>query len=72
MTAWIFGRRLAWQRTRHFCSKCAVDRVELRINRRFKRQRRSWTRKGAEHLAQLLWLSKLVLTIGPFGGTKPL
>jgi hypothetical protein len=36
------------------------------------RAARSWTRKGAEHLAQLLWLSKLVLTIGPIGGTKPL
>jgi len=30
--------------------------IEVRINRRFKRQGRSWTRRGAEHLAQLLWL----------------
>jgi hypothetical protein len=30
--------------------------IEVRINRRFKRQGRSWSRSGAEHLAQLLWL----------------
>jgi Uncharacterised protein family (UPF0236) len=30
--------------------------IEMRINRRFKRQGRSWSRRGAEHLAQLLWL----------------
>lgn len=30
--------------------------IEVRINRRFKRQGRSWSRNGAEHLAQLLWL----------------
>jgi Uncharacterised protein family (UPF0236) len=30
--------------------------IEVRINRRFKRQGRSWTQPGAEHLAQLLWL----------------
>jgi Uncharacterised protein family (UPF0236) len=30
--------------------------IEVCINRRFKRQGRSWTRRGAEHLAQLLWL----------------
>jgi hypothetical protein len=36
------------------------------------RAARFWTRKGAEDLAQLLWLSKLVLTIGPIGGTKAL
>jgi hypothetical protein len=30
--------------------------IEVRINRRFKRQGRSWSRRGAEHLAQLLWL----------------
>jgi Uncharacterised protein family (UPF0236) len=30
--------------------------IEVRIARRFKRQGRSWTRRGAEHLAQLLWL----------------
>ncbi len=30
--------------------------IEVRIGRRFKRQGRSWSRNGAEHLAQLLWL----------------
>lgn len=30
--------------------------IEVRINRRFKRQGRSWSRRGAEHLGQLLWL----------------
>jgi hypothetical protein len=30
--------------------------IEVRIGRRFKRQGPSWTRRGAEHLAQLLWL----------------
>ena len=30
--------------------------IEVQINRRFKRQGRSWTRRGAEHLLQLLWL----------------
>jgi Uncharacterised protein family (UPF0236) len=30
--------------------------IGVHINRRFKRQGRSWTRPGAEHLAQLLWL----------------
>ena len=30
--------------------------IEVHINRRFKRQGRSWSRHGAEHLAQLLWL----------------
>jgi hypothetical protein len=30
--------------------------IEVHINRRFKRQGRSWTRPGAEYLAQLLWL----------------
>jgi hypothetical protein len=31
--------------------------IEVRINRRFKRQGRSWSRNGTEHhLAQLLWL----------------
>ena len=30
--------------------------IEVRINRRFKRQGRSWTRNGAEHLAQPLRL----------------
>ena len=30
--------------------------IEVQINRRFKRQGRSWSRPGAEHLAQLLWL----------------
>ena len=30
--------------------------IEVQIARRFKRQGRSWTRRGAEHLLQLLWL----------------
>lgn len=30
--------------------------IEVQINRRFKRQGRSWSRRGAEHLAQLSWL----------------
>jgi hypothetical protein len=30
--------------------------IEVCINRRFKRQGRSWSRNGAEYLAQLLWL----------------
>jgi hypothetical protein len=47
------GRKLAPVRA----GSGAIEKnIELRINRRFKRQGRSWTRKGAEHLAQLLWL----------------
>ena len=47
------GRRLAPVRS----GSGAIEKnVEVRINRRFKRQGRSWTRHGAEHLAQLLWL----------------
>jgi len=30
--------------------------IEVKIARRFKRQGRSWTRRGAEHLLQLCWL----------------
>jgi hypothetical protein len=30
--------------------------IEVQIARRFKRQGRSWTRTGAEHLLQLCWL----------------
>ena len=47
------GRRLAPIRS----GTGAIEKnIEVRINRRFKRQGRSWTRDGAEHLAQLLWL----------------
>ena len=47
------GRRLAPVRS----GSGAIEKnIEVRINRRFKRQGRSWTRHGAEHLAQLLWL----------------
>lgn len=35
--------------------------IEVRINRRFKRQGRSWSRLGAERLAQLLWLQTNLL-----------
>ena len=45
--------------------------IEVRIGRRFKRQGRSWSRNGAEHLAQLLWL-QFIPPIGPIGGAKPL
>src|SRR6266404_2558778 len=47
------GRRLAPIRSG---SGGIEKNIEVRINRRFKRQGRSWTRPGAEHLAQLLWL----------------
>ncbi len=47
------GRRLAPVRS----GSGAIEKnIEVRINRRFKRQGRSWTRHGAEHLVQLLWL----------------
>jgi hypothetical protein len=47
------GRQLAPVRS----GSGAIEKnIEVRINRRFKRQGRSWTRSGAEHLAQLLWL----------------
>lgn len=47
------GRKLAPVRA----GSGAIEKnIEVRINRRFKRQGRSWTRKGAEHLIQLLWL----------------
>ena len=32
------------------------ENIEVLIARRFKRQGRCWTRRGAEHLAQLHWL----------------
>jgi hypothetical protein len=47
------GRKLAPVRAG---SGVVEKNIEVRINRRFKRQGRSWTRNGAEHLAQLLWL----------------
>jgi hypothetical protein len=47
------GRRLAPVRS----GSGAIEKnIEVRVGRRFKRQGRSWTRRGAEHLAQLLWL----------------
>lgn len=47
------GRRLAPVRS----GSGAIEKnIEVRIGRRFKRQGRSWSRNGAEHLAQLLWL----------------
>ena len=47
------GRRLAPVRS----GSGAIEKnIEVCIARRFKRQGRSWTRPGAEHLAQLLWL----------------
>ena len=47
------GRRLAPVRSG---SGVIEKNIEVHIGRRFKRQGRSWTRRGAEHLAQLLWL----------------
>jgi hypothetical protein len=47
------GRQLAPVRAG---SGVVEKNIEVRINRRFKRQGRSWTKRGAEHLAQLLWL----------------
>jgi hypothetical protein len=47
------GRKLAPVRAG---SGVVEKNIEVRINRRFKRQGRSWTKTGAEHLAQLLWL----------------
>ena len=47
------GRKLAPVRAG---SGVVEKNIEVRINRRFKRQGRSWTKSGAEHLAQLLWL----------------
>ena len=47
------GRRLAPVRN----GSGAIEKnIEVHIARRFKRQGRSWSRRGAEHLAQLLWL----------------
>ena len=48
-----FGRKLAPVRSG---SGVIEKNIEVRIGRRFKRQGRSWSRRGAEHLAQLLWL----------------
>ena len=48
-----FGRKLAPVRSG---SGVIEKNIEVHIARRFKRQGRSWTRRGAEHLAQLLWL----------------
>lgn len=47
------GRKLAPVRSG---SGVIEKNIEVHINRRFKRQGRSWSRRGAEHLAQLLWL----------------
>jgi hypothetical protein len=47
------GRRLAPVRSG---SGVIEKNIEVHIARRFKRQDRCWTRRGAEHLAQLLWL----------------
>lgn len=47
------GRKLAPVRA----GSGAIEKnIEVQINRRFKRQGRSWSRNGAEHLVQLLWL----------------
>jgi len=48
-----FGRKLAPVRSG---SGVIEKNIEVHIARRFKRQGRSWTRRGAEHLAQLFWL----------------
>lgn len=47
------GRRLAPVRSG---SGVIEKNIEIKIGRRFKRQGRSWTQHGAEHLLQLLWL----------------
>jgi uncharacterized protein UPF0236 len=47
------GRRLAPVRSG---SGVIEKNIEVHIARRFKRQGRSWSRRGAEHLVQLLWL----------------
>ena len=47
------GRRIAPVRRG---SGVIEKNIEVHINRRFKRQGRSWSRAGAEHLAQLFWL----------------
>jgi hypothetical protein len=47
------GRQLAPVRSG---SGVIEKNIEVHINRRFKRQGRSWSKRGAEHLAQLLWL----------------
>jgi hypothetical protein len=47
------GRRIASVRSG---SGFIENNIEVHINRRFKPQGRSWSRKGAEHPVQLLWL----------------
>lgn len=47
------GRQLAPVRAG---SGVVEKNIEVHVNRRFKRQGRSWTRSGSEHLVQLLWL----------------
>ena len=47
------GRKLAPVRSG---SGVIEKNIEVKIARRFKRQGRSWTRRGAEHLLQLFWL----------------
>ena len=49
------GRRLAPVRSG---SGVIEKNIEVKIGRRFKRQGRSWTPCGAEHLLQLLWLQQ--------------
>jgi len=62
------GRRLAPVRSG---SGVIEKNIEVRIARRFKRQGRSWTRNGAEHLANCSG-SRIIPPIGPTGGAKPL
>jgi len=51
-----FAAQVAAEQAGRAAQECGVKNIEVRINRRFKRQGRSWSRRGAEHLAQLLWL----------------
>ena len=52
------GRKIAPVR----CGSGVIEKnIEVQINRRFKRQGRSWSRRGAEHLAQLFWLQNNLL-----------
>ena len=57
-----FGRKLAPVRSG---SGVIEKNIEVRIGRRFKRQGRSWSRRGAEHLAQLLWASNASRRLDP-------
>jgi hypothetical protein len=53
----LLGARLGRSVARPtWCSGAIEKNVEAHIARRLKRDGRSWTRSGAEHLAQLLWL----------------